>query len=183
MGDDHAEDQPQPPGGLQRVKAVDPHLLFLDRRKRVNNAVESHMGLRKQPLHPNKGLPSENHEEGTLPAAYFSQTNRMHTNRLQLKAANSISSYFYQPVPSHHRGGLLTEAYALKNTGTDRGQHLGSLYHLSRPGKVEPYKRNNSLRNTTLPSWLTNRRTSSLLHHFSVLKEGKEVQEWDSPLL
>ncbi|KAL8163552.1 UNVERIFIED_CONTAM: hypothetical protein K2H54_030075 [Gekko kuhli] len=134
VGDDHAEDQPQPPVVLQRLKAVDPHLLFLDKRKKVKNAVENHMGLRKQPLHPIKGLPSENHEEGTLPATYFSQTNRIHTNRLQLEATNSISSYFYQPVHSHHRGRLLAEAF--KNTGSDTGQHPGSLYHLSRPDKV-----------------------------------------------
>ncbi|XP_060109450.1 UPF0450 protein C17orf58 homolog isoform X3 [Heteronotia binoei] len=132
------------------------------------------MDLRKQPLHPIKGLSSENHEEGTLPAAYFSQTNRIHTNRLQMEATNSISSYFYQPVHSHHRGRLLAEAYTFKNTGSDTGQYPGSLYHLSQPGKVNlHYKPNNSLRNTTLPSWITNRRTSSWLHPFSALKEDE----------
>ncbi|XP_060109449.1 UPF0450 protein C17orf58 homolog isoform X2 [Heteronotia binoei] len=178
VGDDHAKDQPQPPRVLQRVKAGDLHLVFLGKRKKVNNAVESHMDLRKQPLHPIKGLSSENHEEGTLPAAYFSQTNRIHTNRLQMEATNSISSYFYQPVHSHHRGRLLAEAYTFKNTGSDTGQYPGSLYHLSQPGKVNlHYKPNNSLRNTTLPSWITNRRTSSWLHPFSALKEEADNTE------
>uniref|UniRef100_A0ACB8EL49 Uncharacterized protein n=1 Tax=Sphaerodactylus townsendi TaxID=933632 RepID=A0ACB8EL49_9SAUR len=174
VGDDHAEDQPQPPGGLLRVKAVDPHLLFLDKGKKVKNAVESHTVLRKQPLHHIKGIPSESHEEETLPAASFSQTNRMHTNRLQLEATNSISSSFYQPVHSRHKGRLLAETYAFKNAQSD----IGSLYHLNRPGKVNPsHKLSNSLRNMTLPSWLTNRQTSSLLHHFTVLKEEADNAE------
>ncbi|XP_077184533.1 UPF0450 protein C17orf58 homolog isoform X2 [Paroedura picta] len=178
VGDDHAEDQPQPPGGLQKLKTVDPHLLFLDKRKKVKNAVESHMGLRKQLLYPIKGLPSENHEEGPLPAASFSQTNRMHANRLELEASNSISSYFYQPVHSHHRGRPLAEAYTFKNTRSDIGHNPGNLYHLNQPDKVNPYYRLNiSLQNTTLSSWLTNRQTSKLLHHFIVLKEEADNAE------
>nr|XP_056720806.1 UPF0450 protein C17orf58 homolog [Euleptes europaea] len=178
VGDDRAEDQPQPPGDLKRVKAIDPHLLFLDKRKTVKNAVESHTDLRKEPVHHIKGLPFESHKKRTLPAAYFSQTNRMHTNRLQLEATNSISSYFYQPVHSHHKGRLLAEVYAFKNTESDIGQYPGSLYHLNRPGKVNPYyKLSNSFRNITLSFWLTNRQTSSLLHHFSVLKEEADNAE------
>ncbi|XP_054834365.1 UPF0450 protein C17orf58 homolog [Eublepharis macularius] len=176
--DDHAEDQPLPLSGLHRVKAIDPHLLSVDKRKKVKNAVENHTGLRKQPVHRHiKGLPSESHEEGTLPAAYFSQTNRMLTNRLHLEATNSIASYLHQYVHSHQKGRLLAEVYAFKNTDSDTAQSPG-LYHLNRPGKGNSYyKLSNALRNTTVSSLLTNRQASSILRRFSAFKEDADNTE------
>ncbi|XP_062979248.1 UPF0450 protein C17orf58 homolog isoform X2 [Elgaria multicarinata webbii] len=177
--DGHTEGQPLPPGGEQKGKTGNTHQLPLEKKKKVKNAVENHTGLRKQPTQHVKGLPSESHEEeGILPAAYFSQTNRIHTDRLQLEAANTISAYFHPQVYSHHQGRLLAEKPAFKNTGLNVGQLSGNLGHLNRPSKNNPYyKLSHSLRNTSKPSWLTNRQTSSLLHDFSILKNDADNAE------
>ncbi|KAJ6656431.1 hypothetical protein lerEdw1_003719, partial [Lerista edwardsae] len=171
---DAIEDQPLPPGDLQRAKAVNAYLFSVDKRKKVNDAIKNHTGLRKQPLRRVKGLPAESHEEGTLPVAYFSQTNRRHTDRLLLEATNSVSAYFHPPGHSHRKGRLPAEAPSFQNTPSDSEQHPVRLDHLNRPGKKNPHYQ---LRNVTVPSWLINWQIGSLLDHFSAGRQDADNME------
>ncbi|XP_053144431.1 UPF0450 protein C17orf58 homolog isoform X2 [Hemicordylus capensis] len=173
---DHIWDQPFPPGDLHQVKAVNTHMLTLDKKKTIKDAVENHTGLRKQSVRRAHGLPAESHR---LPAPYFSQTNRMHTDRLQLEAANSISAYFHPPPAySYNKDGLLAKVHTFKNTQSVVGQHSSHLDHLNRSGKKPPNsKLSSSLRNATRPSWLTNQQTSSLLYNFSVSRKDADNRE------
>ncbi|XP_042311839.1 UPF0450 protein C17orf58 homolog [Sceloporus undulatus] len=176
--DDPMEGQPLPSTASQKVKVANAHLQTLDKKKKIKNLVENHTGLRKQPVLQDKAFPSNNHEEGTPSINSFSQTNRMHTNRLQLEATNSISAYFHLPVYLHHHERLLAETPTLKNVELGTGQNSRGLDHFNRPGKVHSnYKLSHSLRNATKPSWITNRQTSSWLAHFTFLKNGADSTE------
>ncbi|CAI5765651.1 C17orf58 homolog [Podarcis lilfordi] len=172
------EDQTLSPEDLGKGKVEQTHLLSRDKKKKVKYSVENHTGLRKEPIQDAKGFPSQSHQESLLPAINFSQTNRMHTDRLQLKAANSISAYFRPPAYSQRQGRLLAEAHPFKNAGSSPGQRSGSLDRLHRPGKISPYdKPSRLLGNATDPSWLTNRQASSLPYHHSVSKNDADNTE------
>ncbi|XP_044305485.1 UPF0450 protein C17orf58 homolog [Varanus komodoensis] len=102
----------------------------------------------------------------------------MHPDRLQLEAANTISAYLHPPVYSHHQGRSMAESQTFRNTGLSTGPRSGKMDHLNRPGWItSPHQLSNSLRNITRPSWLTNRQTSSLLHHLGISKNDADSAE------
>nr|XP_060619081.1 UPF0450 protein C17orf58 homolog [Anolis sagrei ordinatus] len=169
--DEPMEGQPLPPVASQKVKDAKTHLQPLDKRKKIKNSVENYTGVRKQPVSQGKALPSSSHVEDTASTSSFIQTNRIHTNRFQLEAANSISAQFHPLVYLYHNR-LPAEATS-KSVEPGTGQQSGGLDHLNRPGKVNPNsKLNTSFRNATKPS-----RLQSWPPHFSVLKNAADSTE------
>ncbi|XP_020638003.3 UPF0450 protein C17orf58 homolog isoform X1 [Pogona vitticeps] len=171
--DEQRGHQTLPLGGIQKTRVVHTHQLSLDKKKKAKHQAEheNYTGLRKQPAQQGKGFPFGSHQEGP-------ETNRMHTNRLQLEAANSISAYFHPLVYSYRQDRLLSEAPVFRDTELNSGRISVSLDHLNRPGKINPYyKLGHSFRNNPEPSWLTNRQTQSWLYHPLTLKKDAENME------
>ncbi|KAJ7317992.1 hypothetical protein JRQ81_004154 [Phrynocephalus forsythii] len=170
---DQTEDQTMPSDGIQKMRARHMHQLSLDKKKKVKTQAEheNHTGLRKQPTPQGKDFRFENHQEGP-------EANRMHTNRLQLEAANSISGYFHPLVHSYHQERLLSEAPLSRDAEQNSGQLSVGLDHLNRPSKINPYyKSSHPIRNNPKPSWLTNRQSQSWPHHVHALKNDAETME------
>lgn len=169
--DDQMEDQTVPSDGIQKMRSIYTHQLSLDKKKKVKNQAEqeNHTGLRKQPAQQGKGFAFGNHQEGP-------ETNRMHTNRLQLEAANSISGYFHPFLHSYHQDQ--SEAPVFGDTELNSRQHSGGLDHLNRPSKINPhYEQSHVFRDNPEPSWLTNRQIQNWPYRFHALKNGKDDQE------
>ncbi|XP_030390524.1 UPF0450 protein C17orf58 homolog isoform X3 [Gopherus evgoodei] len=162
------------PANLQWPKAADILSVSPDKKKKAKTSVENNTGLRKEPHQDGRVLASESHMEGPPSASFdFSHANRMHADRFQSEAANSISAHFHHRAFSHYKGRSLTlgEMHPFQNTGTVETEDPNMVDHLNRPGKMNPYKQHDPIRNVSKPSWVTNRQSSSLLYHFNVLKK------------
>ncbi|XP_067403441.1 UPF0450 protein C17orf58 homolog isoform X2 [Emydura macquarii macquarii] len=163
------------PANRQWPKAADSLSVSLDKKKKAKISVENNTGLRKEPRQHGRDLASESHMEGPPPASFdFSHANRMHTDRLQSEAANSISAHFHHAAFSHYKGRSLTlaETHPFQDTGATETEDPNMVDHLNRPGKMNPDKHRDPLRNITKPSWVTNRQSSSLLYHFNMIKNA-----------
>lgn len=164
------------PANRQWPKAADSLSVSLDKKKKAKISVENNTGLRKEPRQYGRDLASESHMEEPPPASFdFSHANRMHTDRLQSEAANSISAHFHHAAFSHYKVRSLTlaETHPFQDTGATETEDPNMVDHLNRPGKMNPDKHRDPLRNITKPSWVTNRQSSSLLYHFNMIKNGK----------
>ncbi|XP_050776664.1 UPF0450 protein C17orf58 homolog isoform X4 [Gopherus flavomarginatus] len=163
------------PANLQWPKAADILSVSPDKKKKSKTSVENNTGLRKEPHQDGRVLASESHMEGPPSASFeFSHANRRHADRFQSEAANSISAHFHRRAFSHYKGRSLTlaEMHPFQDTGTVETEDPNMVDHLNRPGKMNPYKQHDPIRNISKPSWVTNRQSSSLLYHFNVLKKA-----------
>uniref|UniRef100_A0A8C3FPF1 Chromosome 17 open reading frame 58 n=1 Tax=Chrysemys picta bellii TaxID=8478 RepID=A0A8C3FPF1_CHRPI len=163
------------PANLQWPKAADILSVSPERKKKAKTSVENNTGLRKEPHQDGRVLASESHMEGPPSASfYFNHANRMQADRFQSESANSISARFHHRAFSHYKGRSLTlaEMHPFQDTGAVETEDPNMVDHLNRPGKMNPYKQHDPIRNVSKPSWVTNRQSSSLLYHFNMLKKG-----------
>ncbi|XP_065419708.1 UPF0450 protein C17orf58 homolog isoform X6 [Chrysemys picta bellii] len=162
------------PANLQWPKAADILSVSPERKKKAKTSVENNTGLRKEPHQDGRVLASESHMEGPPSASfYFNHANRMQADRFQSESANSISARFHHRAFSHYKGRSLTlaEMHPFQDTGAVETEDPNMVDHLNRPGKMNPYKQHDPIRNVSKPSWVTNRQSSSLLYHFNMLKK------------
>ncbi|XP_023960375.3 UPF0450 protein C17orf58 homolog isoform X2 [Chrysemys picta bellii] len=163
------------PANLQWPKAADILSVSPERKKKAKTSVENNTGLRKEPHQDGRVLASESHMEGPPSASfYFNHANRMQADRFQSESANSISARFHHRAFSHYKGRSLTlaEMHPFQDTGAVETEDPNMVDHLNRPGKMNPYKQHDPIRNVSKPSWVTNRQSSSLLYHFNMLKKA-----------
>nr|XP_025036293.1 UPF0450 protein C17orf58 homolog isoform X1 [Pelodiscus sinensis] len=170
--ENHTEHWLLSPANLQWPKTAGILSVSPDKKKKGKTSLENNTGLRKEPHQDGKVLASESHMEG--PDSFdFNHANRMHADRLQSEAANSISAHFPYRAFSHYKDRSLTlaEMHPFQDTGAAEPEDPNMVDHLNRPGKMNPYKQHDPLRNITKPAWDTNRQSSSLLYYFNVLKK------------
>ncbi|XP_057274476.1 UPF0450 protein C17orf58 homolog [Pezoporus wallicus] len=174
--ENHTEHWLLPPTDLQQPKP--PEITFLSSKKRTKPALENSTGLRKHLLQYGGALPLESTTEGPAPASFDSNhANRKHTDRRLAEAANSVSAHFHHAVSSYHKMTSLVEAHLLPDSGAVEAGDPNALDHFNRPGKIVPYKHTDPFQKITKPSWVTNRQSSSLLYHLSLLKKDGDKEK------
>ncbi|XP_074745443.1 UPF0450 protein C17orf58 homolog isoform X1 [Strix uralensis] len=167
-----------PPTNLQRPPPPEIISLSSDKKKHTKPSLENSTGLRKHLLQYGGALPPESLTEGPSPASSdFNHANRKPADRRLAEAANSVSAHFHHAASSYQKMTYLVETHPLPDSGAVESDDPNALDHSNRPGKIIPYKHTDPLKKITKPSWVTNRQSSSLPYHFSVLKRDGEKEK------
>uniref|UniRef100_A0A8C3CLH6 Chromosome 17 open reading frame 58 n=1 Tax=Cairina moschata TaxID=8855 RepID=A0A8C3CLH6_CAIMO len=170
--ENHTKHQLLPTTNLQHPKPPEVTSLSSDKKKRTKRSLENSTGLRKHLLQYGGALHLESAAEGPSPASFdFSYTNRMPTDRRLAEAANSVSARFHH-ASSYQKIIALAEAHPFLHCGTVESGDPNMPDHFNRPGKTNPYRSADPWKKIIEPSWVTNRQSSSLPDHFSLLKKG-----------
>lgn len=173
--ENHTKHQLLPTTNLQHPKPPEVTSLSSDKKKRTKRSLENSTGLRKHLLQYGGALHLESAAEGPSPASFdFSYTNRMPTDRRLAEAANSVSARFHH-ASSYQKIIALAEAHPFLHCGTVESGDPNMPDHFNRPGKTNPYRSADPWKKIIEPSWVTNRQSSSLPDHFSLLKKGKRA--------
>ncbi|XP_032858374.2 UPF0450 protein C17orf58 homolog isoform X2 [Tyto alba] len=176
--ENRTEGWPLPPADLQRPEPPEIISLSSDKRKRTKPSLENSTGLRKHVLQYGGALPLESPMEGLSASADFNQANRKQADRRLAEAANSVSAHLHHPASAYQKTTSLVEAHPLPDSGALEADDPNMLDHFNRPGKIIPYnKHTDPFKTIARPSWVTNRQTSSLPHHFSVLKKDGDKEK------
>uniref|UniRef100_A0A8C3CPP4 Chromosome 17 open reading frame 58 n=1 Tax=Cairina moschata TaxID=8855 RepID=A0A8C3CPP4_CAIMO len=170
--ENHTKHQLLPTTNLQHPKPPEVTSLSSDKKKRTKRSLENSTGLRKHLLQYGGALHLESAAEGPSPASFdFSYTNRMPTDRRLAEAANSVSARFHH-ASSYQKIIALAEAHPFLHCGTVESGDPNMPDHFNRPGKTNPYRSADPWKKIIEPSWVTNRQSSSLPDHFSLLKKA-----------
>ncbi|XP_035198037.1 UPF0450 protein C17orf58 homolog isoform X1 [Oxyura jamaicensis] len=176
--ENHTEHHLLSPTNLQQPKPPEVSSLSSDKKKRTKPSLENSTGLRKHLLQYGGALPLESTTEGPSPASFgFSHANRMPVDRRLAEAANSVSAHFHHAASSYQKITALAEAHPFLHSGTVESDDPNTLDHFNRPGKINPYKSADPWKKIVKPSWVTNRQSSSLPYHFSVLKKDADKEK------
>nr|XP_047920555.1 UPF0450 protein C17orf58 homolog isoform X2 [Anser cygnoides] len=101
----------------------------------------------------------------------------MPADRRLAEAANSVSAHFHHAASSYQKITALAEAHPFLHSGTIESDDANTLDHFNRPGKINPYKSADPWKKIVKPSWVTNRQSSSLPYHFSMLKKDADKEK------
>ncbi|KAM6245394.1 UPF0450 protein C17orf58 homolog [Porphyrio hochstetteri] len=161
--------QPQPPEIIS---------LSSDKTKHTKPSLENSTGLRKHLLRYGGALPLESPTEGPSPASVgFNHAHRQHADRRLAEAANSVSAHFHQAASSYQKMTSSVEAHLFLDSGAAESDDPNTLDLFNRPGKIIPYKHFDPLKKIPKPSWVTNRQSSSLPYHFSMLRKDGDKEQ------
>ncbi|KFQ36183.1 hypothetical protein N332_11694, partial [Mesitornis unicolor] len=164
-GGNHTDRWLLPPAELQRPKPPEIISLSTDKKKRTKPSLENSTGLRKHLLQYGGALASPT--EGPSVSFDFNHANRKQADR-------RISAHFHHAAPSYQKIPSFTDAYPFLDAV--ESDDPNTLDHFNRPGKIIPYKHSDPFKKITGPSWVTNRQSSSLLDHFSVLRKDADKE-------
>ncbi|KFP56938.1 hypothetical protein N322_12807, partial [Cariama cristata] len=170
--ENRTEGWPLPPADLQRPQPPEIISLSSDKKKRTKPSLENSTGLRKHLWQYEGALPLESPTEGPSPASFdFNHANRKQADRRLADAANSVSAHFHHAASSCQKMTSSLEAHPFPESGAVESDDPNTLDHFNRPSKIIPYKHTDPFKKITKPSWVTNRQSSSLPYHLSVLKK------------
>ncbi|KGL79974.1 hypothetical protein N309_00562, partial [Tinamus guttatus] len=148
-----------------------------DKKKRTKPSLENNTGLRKHLGHYGGGLTPEDPTEGpSLSSLAFNHASRKQADRRLAEAANSVSAHFHHGAASYPKIRSLAEVHPFPEPGAVKTDDPTPLHHFNRPGKISPYKSIDALK-MAKPSWVTNRQSPHVLHHFSGVKEDAREEE------
>ncbi|XP_075297042.1 UPF0450 protein C17orf58 homolog isoform X2 [Opisthocomus hoazin] len=174
--ENHSERWRLPPAHLQRPEP--PEFVSLSSKKRTKPSLENSTGLRKHLLWHGGAVPPESATKGTPPASFgFNHANSKRADRRLAEAANSVSARFHHAASSDQKVTSFAEALPFPDSEAAEPDDPNALDHFNRPGKIIPYEHPDPFKGITRPSWLTNRRMSSLPYRLTAPKKDADQEQ------
>ncbi|KAM4664356.1 UPF0450 protein C17orf58 homolog [Discoglossus pictus] len=139
-----------------------------EKRTKTKLTLDNNTGLRK----------AKSQQAGVLSEASNTNVQRSSqdfdgNSHILQHGGTSVSTYF-----RHRKSGSLAGSQYLKDPNSSRTSGYNTIdYESNRPGKINPQKYTEAIRNVTKPSWITNRYPSSLLYQFTGLKKDSDSKE------
>uniref|UniRef100_A0A8C7EBQ6 Chromosome 17 open reading frame 58 n=1 Tax=Nothoprocta perdicaria TaxID=30464 RepID=A0A8C7EBQ6_NOTPE len=160
------------PTNTQRPKPAEILPPSSDKKKRTKPSLENNTGLRKHLSLYGAGSTPEDPTEGPpLTSLAFNHANRKPADRRLAEAANSVSALFHHAASPYQKGRSLAGIHPFPEPGAAKTDDPATLHRFNRPGMISPYKSIDAFK-VAKPSWVTNRQSPHVLHHFSGLRKA-----------
>ncbi|MEE6507148.1 hypothetical protein FKM82_007976 [Ascaphus truei] len=143
-----------------------------DKKTKAKLALDNNTGLRMVNVPRTALLSAGIHRGVQLSSPAYGNSHHFQLDRLQ-PGGTRISSSFHHASSLHHKARSLTDSQHLQDPKGSRTNGYDTKDHENnRPRKVTHYKHGEALRNSSKPSWMTNRQPSSLLYQFNAFKRA-----------
>ncbi|MEE6507146.1 hypothetical protein FKM82_007976 [Ascaphus truei] len=148
-----------------------------DKKTKAKLALDNNTGLRMVNVPRTALLSAGIHRGVQLSSPAYGNSHHFQLDRLQ-PGGTRISSSFHHASSLHHKARSLTDSQHLQDPKGSRTNGYDTKDHENnRPRKVTHYKHGEALRNSSKPSWMTNRQPSSLLYQFNAFKRDSDSKE------